>query len=45
MSMWMKMLYGGVLSEAEILENTLSVDEDIEDDKDSLPFVTLKEAN
>jgi len=32
----------GVLSDAEIWENTLSVDEDIEDNTSPLPLVTLK---
>ncbi|KAL5239329.1 hypothetical protein ACI65C_006739 [Semiaphis heraclei] len=35
----------GVLSDAEILENTLSIDEDDEDDTSPLPLVTLKEAS
>lgn len=35
----------GVLSDADILENTLSIDEDNEDDTSPLPLVTLKEAS
>ena len=35
----------GVLSDAEILEDTLSVDEDNEDDTSPLPLVTLIEAS
>ncbi|XP_025419459.1 tigger transposable element-derived protein 6-like [Sipha flava] len=35
----------GVFSDAEILENTLSIDEDNEDDTSPLPLVTLKEAS
>jgi len=35
----------GVLSDAEILENTLSVDEDNGDDTSPLPLATLKEAS
>jgi len=35
----------GVFSNAEILENILSVDEDNEDDTSSVPIVTLKEAS
>jgi len=34
-----------VLSDAEILENTLSIDEDNEDNTSPLPLVTLKEAS
>jgi len=34
-----------VLSDAEILVNTLNIDEDIDDNTGLLPLVTLKEAS
>jgi hypothetical protein len=35
----------GILPEAEILDHTLNIDEDVKNDQDDLYLVTLKEAS